>query len=163
MSPHTQCQVSRSGQIIGAFDLSEMSSKIASGAVLPSDYYWIAGMSNWLIVSSNAEWMKYTSYNNSSNYSAPPPPIVHPPITPGSSKTYPSGMMVCTQCGGTATESHTKGSFLIEILLWFFFCVPGVIYSVWRLTTRGKVCSGCKSDRLVPANSPTGRQMLSWC
>jgi hypothetical protein len=160
MSPSTQCQVSRSGQIIGIFDLTEMSSKVASGVVLPTDYYWIAGMSNWLIVSSNAEWVKHTSYGNTSSYS-PPPPVARPPITPSSSKTYPSGMMVCTQCGGTATESHTKGSFLIEILLWFFFCVPGVIYSIWRLTTRGKVCSGCKSERLVPANSPAGRQMLS--
>ena len=161
MSHSTPCQISRSGQIIGTFDLSEMSSKVASGVVLPNDYYWVAGMSNWLIVSSNDEWMKFISSSNSSSYSPPLPPVAHPPFTPNSFKTYPSGMMVCTQCGGTATENHTKGSFLIEVLLWFFFCVPGVIYSIWRLNSRGKVCSDCKSDRLIPANSPAGRQLLS--
>lgn len=68
--------------------------------------------------------------------------------------------MICTKCGteGKPT-SHTKGSILIEIVLWICCIVPGVIYSVWRLTTRSKVCRTCGSADLVPTSSPVGRQL----
>ena len=156
-------QISRNGNIIGTFNPSEMSSKVATGVVLPTDHYWIAGMPNWLLVSTNKDWMSPTPSNQS-----PPPPLpplsprsVMPTATPRQGKSYPSDMMVCTQCGCTATETHTKGSFFIEVILWIFLCIPGLIYSIWRLTTRGKICSSCKSDKLVSANSPIGQRMLS--
>lgn len=61
----------------------------------------------------------------------------------------------CMTCG---TEDHpttvTKGSIFIEIVLWICFLVPGVIYSIWRLTTRGKACPECGSTALIPVDSP---------
>lgn len=61
-------------------------------------------------------------------------------------------------CANCLTEgkpkSHTKGSFVIEIFLWLCFIVPGLIYSLWRLTTRANVCRTCLSPELVPSNSP---------
>lgn len=61
--------------------------------------------------------------------------------------------MVCLQCGCKTTETRTNGHIGIEILLWIFFCLPGLLYSAWRIITRCKVCSQCKSDKLIPADS----------
>ena len=163
MATQPRYQVSRNGQVIGTFDAGEMIAKVATGQVMTTDHYWTAGMPAWLGVSTNDEWMRHAPKSAPRNQVAPPMPsgpAVAPPIS-RPTRSYPAGMMVCAQCGCTGTESHTKGSFLIELVLWLFMCVPGLIYSIWRLTTRGQVCSACKSDRLVPANSPTGQNLLS--
>lgn len=160
MSSNIRYQVSRSGQVVGNFNAEEMIAKVAIGHVVPTDYYWTTGMSSWLHVSTNEEWMQHVPQSSSPNQLPPPMPFA-PPTLLRPARSYPAGMMVCTQCGCTRTESHTKGSFIIELVLWLFMCVPGLIYSIWRLTTRGQVCSTCKSDRLVPASSPTGQNLLS--
>ena len=68
--------------------------------------------------------------------------------------------MICTKCGSTGkTKSHTKGSILIELVLWLCFLVPGLIYSLWRLTTRRQVCAACGSHELAPVDSPIGRKL----
>jgi len=163
MTTAPKYQVSRSGQVIGLFDEGEMIAKVATGQVLPTDYYWTAGMADWLQVNTRAEWMRHVAKSSTVNQVAPPMPTA--PVAPQPSKLpariYPSSTMVCTQCGSTGTESHTKGSFLIEVVLWLFMCLPGLLYSIWRLTTRGQVCRTCKCDRLVPANSPEGQRLLS--
>ena len=65
--------------------------------------------------------------------------------------------MVCTQCGTVGSgKTHTSGSFLIELVLWLCFLVPGLIYSIWRLTTRKEVCGACGASTLVPVTSPAG-------
>lgn len=57
----------------------------------------------------------------------------------------------CVTCGYIGSEkSTTKGSIWIEIVLWIFFIVPGVIYSIWRLTTRTKGCPKCRSVMISP-------------
>jgi hypothetical protein len=38
--------------------------------------------------------------------------------------------------------------------------VPGLIYSIWRLTSRYKGCSSCGSVRLVKIDSPKGRKLM---
>lgn len=160
----TRYQISRSGQVIGTFDGNEMIAKVATGQVFPTDYYWTAGMAAWARVSSHEEWMRHVPKSAPRHQVAPPPPSASqalPPPLSRPARSYPPGMMVCTQCGCTGTEGHTKGSFMIEVVLWLFMCVPGLIYSIWRLTTRGQVCSSCKSDRLVPASSPAGQRLLS--
>lgn len=58
----------------------------------------------------------------------------------------------CTMCGFIGKEvSFTKGSILIEIFLWCIFFFPGFLYSIWRLTTRSKVCPNCKHNAMIPA------------
>lgn len=67
----------------------------------------------------------------------------------------PSGHMYCTACGTQARpEVATPGSLLIEIVLWICFLVPGIIYSLWRISARRKVCGACRSDQLIPPGSP---------
>lgn len=40
-------------------------------------------------------------------------------------------------------KTVTRGSFLMEVFLWLLLIVPGAIYSLWRLTTKAKVCLRC--------------------
>lgn len=61
----------------------------------------------------------------------------------------------CTSCGSEGPSStQTRGSIWIEVILWLCFLIPGVIYSIWRLTTRRQVCSTCGASSLVPPGSP---------
>jgi hypothetical protein len=68
--------------------------------------------------------------------------------------------MYCTRCGTVASpKRHTRGSFLIELVLWCCLIVPGLIYSLWRLTTRAWVCRACGSTEIIPPDSPRARQL----
>lgn len=68
--------------------------------------------------------------------------------------------MICAACGSTGIpKTDTPGSFLIELLLWCFFLLPGLIYSIWRIASRKKVCPLCKSAEMIPLDSPRGRKL----
>jgi len=68
--------------------------------------------------------------------------------------------MVCVNCGTTGkTRRIVPGSFVIELVLWCCFFVPGLIYSLWRLSSAKKGCSACGSTNLVPIDSPAGRRL----
>lgn len=72
----------------------------------------------------------------------------------------PDARMICTACGSQAhPKTTTRGSFLIEVILWLCFIIPGVIYSLWRISTRAKACPACGATSLVPADSPVGRKL----
>ncbi len=68
---------------------------------------------------------------------------------------------VCTQCGNINTPKlGAKGNGLIEIILWLFFLVPGLIYSIWRRSGQKNVCSKCKSDQVIPVDAPRAKKIL---
>ncbi len=68
--------------------------------------------------------------------------------------------MVCTTCHTVGrTSTQVKGSFLIEIVLWCFFFIPGIIYSIWRLTTKQKVCGACGSPAVVTLSTAAGQRI----
>lgn len=86
--------------------------------------------------------------------------------------------MVCTRCGSISRpKKNTPGSFLVELLLFlmviaslllspiFGFIVPifiivlFLLYGIWRLTARKKVCRVCFADSLIPIDSPVGEAM----
>lgn len=70
--------------------------------------------------------------------------------------------LICIRCNSIgASTTKTKGSFFIELLLWLCFIIPGIIYSIWRLTTKYKACRFCGSADLVPEDSPRGKFMVS--
>jgi|SRR5690554_3070057 len=70
---------------------------------------------------------------------------------------YKNMFRICTNCGyeGKA-KFKTKGSFLIEIVLWLFFIIPGLIYSLWRMSaSKMMVCPECDNiNTMIPADSP---------
>lgn len=67
---------------------------------------------------------------------------------------------VCNTCGTVAEpERFTPGSFLIEVVLWLCLLVPGLVYSLWRLSKRHDVCAACGGMELLPLDSPRGQQV----
>lgn len=71
-------------------------------------------------------------------------------------------LYVCLRCRTTDyPRTRTKGSILIEIILWLCLIVPGLIYTLWRSTDgKVRVCRACGSEDIVPADSPAGRDMV---
>ena len=69
-------------------------------------------------------------------------------------------MKVCRNCGAIGDPvKKTNGSFMIEIVLWVCFIVPGLIYTLWRLTSKIDVCRSCGGDQLIPVETPEGRKL----
>lgn len=72
------------------------------------------------------------------------------------------GSFICASCGSRSEGiSRTRGSFWIELVLWLCFILPGLIYSIWRLTTKERVCPQCGAPGLVPTNTPRGRDLVA--
>jgi len=68
---------------------------------------------------------------------------------------------VCVTCKTQMTpKTKTPGTFLVELGLWFFFILPGLIYSLWRISARKKVCSQCENPHFVKLGSEAGTRML---
>jgi len=68
---------------------------------------------------------------------------------------------VCANCGFKGLPKKvTKGSIFIELVAWIAFIFPGIIYSIWRLTTKVLTCPSCGSSNLVPLDSPRGKKLL---
>jgi hypothetical protein len=69
---------------------------------------------------------------------------------------------LCTVCGAVGTTKRSmKGSLLTELLLWCFFLLPGLIYSIWRHSTVAQVCRNCGSPAVIPLGSPVAQQTLA--
>lgn len=69
---------------------------------------------------------------------------------------------VCPACGWSGVpKKETPGSIFIELVLWLAFLVPGLVYSLWRMSARREVCAECRTAPLVPATSPVGRELLA--
>lgn len=68
--------------------------------------------------------------------------------------------LFCTTCHAVGRpRTETRGSFWVEVFLWILFLIPGLLYSLWRLTTRRKVCPTCGAPTLVPLASPIARKL----
>jgi len=81
----------------------------------------------------------------------------------GTEKRYDDGMRYCTTCGTKDfPQKSMKGTFFIELVLWLFFIVPGIIYSIWRLSTKtDNMCPHCGATTMIPLDSPIARERLS--
>lgn len=64
---------------------------------------------------------------------------------------------ICQDCGEVGFPQRVApGSFLIEVVLWCFFIVPGLIYTLWRSSNRRAGCPKCKGN-MVKIRSPRGQ------
>lgn len=67
---------------------------------------------------------------------------------------------ICPACGTQGwPKSKTKGSIGLEIVLWLLLIIPGLIYSVWRLTSKYQACPACEQPGMIPLDSPNGKQL----
>jgi hypothetical protein len=70
--------------------------------------------------------------------------------------------MICRNCGHLGPSSSvTKGSTAIELVLWLCFILPGLIYSLWRLSSRHSACPKCGNTGMIPLDSPRGKQLVA--
>ncbi len=73
-----------------------------------------------------------------------------------------SNNLVCTQCGYVGKPKRAiKGNGFIEIILWLCFIIPGLIYSIWRSSSRYKVCPKCNNSSLIPVDSPRAKTIMA--
>lgn len=85
-----------------------------------------------------------------------------------------SKSVFCTAChwSGKRGKSKARGSFGIELVIWIIFFVaaysfgwiliiPALVYSFWRLSSRGTVCPNCGHKALIPAGSPRARSIMN--
>jgi hypothetical protein len=73
-----------------------------------------------------------------------------------------SQKLICSACGHIgSSKTAIKGNGLIEIILWLCFIIPGIIYSIWRSSSRYKTCKKCGSPNLIPLDSPIGQKVLA--
>lgn len=70
-------------------------------------------------------------------------------------------LFACTNCGHIGYRlKKKKGSIFITIILILFFILPGILYMLWRGSTKHYVCSSCGGQTLVPITSPAGVKIL---
>lgn len=146
-------RIARAGKEIGEYELTVIREYLALGNLVPSDHAWKEGMAGWKTLAE-------LGIVAAAKAAPPPPPVptaapkVGRVVTPDA-----AGGLICADCGCVGHKVETPGSFAMEICLYIVFCFPGIIYSLWRIINRGKVCSACGSKKLVPINSPVGRQL----
>lgn len=51
------------------------------------------------------------------------------------------------------TSLQPRAMRLLEVVLWLCLLLPGVIYSLWRLSARRRVCAACGAH-VVPSDTP---------
>jgi hypothetical protein len=70
-------------------------------------------------------------------------------------------VFVCTNCGFIGQpKKFTKGSLLWEVILWILFIVPGIFYSIWRLSSRYEGCPKCQSPNMIPEDTPKAQEII---
>ena len=56
----------------------------------------------------------------------------------------------CPNCGYEGKPKlFTKGSFVLEVILWLMMLIPGLIYSLWRVSTKYKGCPKCSFNYVI--------------
>jgi hypothetical protein len=74
----------------------------------------------------------------------------------------PKNQYICTVCNYIGTpKREAKGSVGVEIVLWIFFIIPGLIYSIWRVSNKTLLCPKCKSDHMIPLDTPMGQKLVN--
>jgi hypothetical protein len=136
----------------GPYSFDQLASMWRDKIVSPETLYAVDGASAWQPLSVL--------------FTGPAPPLIPAqsiPVAPA-----PQNMIIarrkdwfCAQCHTVGVpEWQTQGSFFIEIALYLLFCAPGLIYTIWRLTSKKRICPACHSTAIIRANSPAASQWV---
>ena len=69
--------------------------------------------------------------------------------------------LICSTCGTIGQPvTTTPGSFVMELFLWLLMILPGLIYSIWRLSNKKTGCARCGGTALIPMDSPRGQKLV---
>jgi len=68
---------------------------------------------------------------------------------------------ICTYCGYIGHPKNKNLDFF-EIFLWLVLTPVGIIYTIWRLVTKCKICPGCgKRATMIPTDTPIGQKLVN--
>ncbi|MDX9916365.1 MAG: hypothetical protein RBS49_10830 [Sphaerochaeta sp.] len=69
---------------------------------------------------------------------------------------------ICANCGFLGDpKTVVKGGCLTELVLWCLFIIPGLIYSIWRLSSKHKACPKCGAQNMIPVDTPVGEKLVA--
>lgn len=72
------------------------------------------------------------------------------------------GAYLCRCCGFVGVPRKARrGNGALEFILWWFFLLPGLIYSIWRSGNYIKLCPTCDKSDLIPAFSQVAKAQLA--
>lgn len=78
-------------------------------------------------------------------------PIVLSYVRSRRAKAKSATLWNCTRCGYRGQPStYMRGTRDFELILWMFGILPGVVYSLWRRSTRFDGCPNCRSKGMIP-------------
>jgi len=70
-------------------------------------------------------------------------------------------MKYCVDCGFVGKPIYiTPGTRSMEVGLWLFFVVPGIIFSAWRRLASYQECALCGKRHIVPKDSLVAQAAL---
>lgn len=71
--------------------------------------------------------------------------------------------LICTLCGYAGEmNKKARGNGLVEFILWCFFLIPGIVYSIWsRGGAKKNVCPKCGSENMIPTDTPMGQKLMA--
>lgn len=71
--------------------------------------------------------------------------------------------LICTLCGYAGEmNKKARGNGLVEFILWCFFLIPGIVYSIWsRGGAKKNVCPKCGSENMIPIDTPMGQKLMA--
>jgi len=73
-----------------------------------------------------------------------------------------SKLWYCDHCGFIGQpRRYTKGSLVLEVFLYFLMIFPGIIYSLWRLTSKFTGCPKCATQNMMPATTPKAQAAIT--
>ena len=73
---------------------------------------------------------------------------------------FESRQIHCTNCSYEGKgKVFTEGNFAFELIMYCFFIIPGIIYTLWRTTFgRHLICPDCKSKNVIKLKVWRSRQ-----
>ncbi len=70
--------------------------------------------------------------------------------------------LLCKNCGYVGKPpKKVPGYFAIELILWLLFLLPGLCYTLWRLSNKYTACPHCGQKNMIPLDSPVARHILT--
>jgi hypothetical protein len=62
--------------------------------------------------------------------------------------------VVCQDCNFHGpVRKNRRGSWGLELGLWFTLILPGLLYSIWRSAKHKFQCADCEGDNVIPSKS----------
>lgn len=67
-----------------------------------------------------------------------------------SANQYKRPLYFCNFCKTPQSSAKLRGHSAIELILYLFYIVPGLIYSIWRRSNPPSTCPSCNRNSIVP-------------